>query len=251
MWIDKPTREQLPALQALWVDAFGEDPAMEPFFWTAFSPERCRCVTVDGTLAAALYWFDTSCQGTKLAYLYAVGTLRNYRGCGLCRELMDYTTRCLISMGYEGILLVPGSPELSEMYRKMGYEFCTAHREFLCAPDPEPVEYHKVDISEYALRRRALLPRGAVVQEGENLSYLAELAEFYEGSNFLLAAIREGNHLLGLELLGDPNAAPGILRALGVTKGTFRTPGTGEDFAMYRPLTDHCPKPGYFAFAFE
>ena len=57
--VGKPRKEQIPKLRALWKEAFGDtDDFLDSFFETAFDKERCRCVVIDGEVAAALYWFD-------------------------------------------------------------------------------------------------------------------------------------------------------------------------------------------------
>ena len=48
MRIDYPQEHQLDELKKLWQEAFGDEEAyIDCFFDTAFSPDRCRCVTVD------------------------------------------------------------------------------------------------------------------------------------------------------------------------------------------------------------
>lgn len=236
--------------RALWKEAFGDtDEFLDSFFSTAFSQKRCRCLTRGGHLAAALYWFDCEYAGEKLAYLYAVATAARFQGQGLCHALMEDTHRHLAALGYRGTLLVPETPALSSLYAGMGYEMGTTFREFTCEPGEEPAPIFPVDAGEYARRRRALLPQGGIIQEGENLAFLATQASFYAGPGFLLAARGDGDTLYGLELLGDSSAAPGILRSLGFQAGTFRAPGHGKAFAMYRPLLPGIP-PGYFAFSF-
>ena len=89
-----------------------------------------------------------------------------------------------------------------------------------------------------------------MIQEGENLAFLEKLTRFYTGDGFLLCASIEKNRLRAPELLGDITAGPGILAALGVPEGTFRFPGRGQPFAMYRPLTDALA-PRYFGLAFD
>lgn len=239
------------ALRGLWREAFGDtDAFLDSFFTTAFSPERYRCLIRDGRLAAALYWFDCEYQGEPLAYLYAVATDRQFRGQGLCHRLMEQTHRDLARLGYRGTLLVPGEPALIALYRGMGYEVCTTLRTFTCAPGGRAASMGAIDALEYAKRRRALLPQGGVIQERENLAFLDAQAEFYAGSQFLLAARRQGDTLSGWELLGDASQAPGILLALNCRAGTFRTPGSGREFAMYRPLKPGAA-PSYFGFAFD
>jgi predicted acetyltransferase len=108
MRIDAPTTAQIPALRALWKEAFAdEDVFLDIFFSASFSPERCRCLTVQDQLAAALYWMDCSAGEAKLAYIYAVATAKAYRGRGLCRALLEDTHAVLKRMGYAGAILVP------------------------------------------------------------------------------------------------------------------------------------------------
>lgn len=250
MKIDYPAQEQLPRLRAIWQEAFGDSEAfVNCFYDTAFAPDRCRCVTVEEQTAGALYWFDCRCQDQPVAYVYAVATAKKYRGRGLCRALMEDTAKHLRSLGYAGILLVPARG-LFTMYGKMGYETCAYISEFTCTAGERPLSLRSVDEAEYARLRRELLPEGGVVQEGENLSFLAAQAKFYTGDGFLLAASAQEDALTGLELLGDADAAPGILTALGKSRGIFRTPGQDVPFAMFKALSD-CPRPQYFGLAFD
>lgn len=243
MRIDYPTEEQLPQLWELWKEAFGDDDGfLDSFFDTAFAPDRCRCVTLEDRVAAALYWFDCRCYDRPIAYLYAVATRKAFRGQGLCRELMANTRQLLASLGYNGILLVPGNEKLFQMYAGMGYAVCSHVREFTCGRSEIPATLRTIDAEEYARLRRQYLPEGGVLQEGANLSFLAAQCALYAGEGFLYAE--------GAELLGNADAAPGILSALDKSSGCFRTPGDDQPFAMYLPLTDSSA-PKYFGLAFD
>ncbi len=249
MNIDYPTREQIPALRTLWKQAFGDtDAFLDLFFSTAYAPRRCRCTNAQGQTVAALYWFDCTADGEKFAYLYAVATDPAFRGQGLCRRLMDDTHRLLKEQGYAGTVLVPGEPELFAMYEKMGYTDLSGAGNFSVSTG-SPISLRQVTAEEYAAARRALLPPGSIVQEGENLRFLGSYAKLYAGNGFVLAGITEGTHLYCTELLGDRTAAPGIVSALGMQTGTFRTPGE-DRFSMYHPLKD-IPAPRYFGLAFD
>ncbi len=252
MIIDRPKTSQAGALRQLWQEAFGdEDGFLDDFRDTALSAQRCRCVSIGSSLAAALYWFDCEHLGEKIAYIYAVATAKAFRKQGICRKLMENTHAHLASLGYAGAILVPDGERLFAYYAGLGYAPCGGIRELRCTAASEASAIRKVDAREYAALRAALLPQGGVIQEGENLAFLATMAELYAGQDFLLAARKEGDALLGLELLGDAAAAPGILRALGCSRGSFRTPGESP-FAMYRPLGESTlPAPSYFGLAFD
>lgn len=252
MTINAPAKEQLGQLRGLWQEAFGDtDAFLDSFFDTAFSPERCRCVSIDGSLAAALYWFRCSHMGRPVAYIYAVATAKSHRKQGLCRRLMEDTHAHLARLDYEGAVLVPAGEDLMRMYGAMGYEVFGGAKEFDCSPGDQQISVRRVDKEVYARLRRERLPSGSIVQEGENLDFLQTQADFYAGADFLLAARQDKDLLTAVELLGNADAAPRILRTLGCTSGSFRTPGD-TPFAMYRPLGESTlPKPSYFGFAFD
>ncbi len=253
MTFDYPTPEQYPILKQLWQTAFGDTQEfIAAFFENAFSPLRCRVAKINGETAGMLYWFDVSCRGQKMAYLYAVATHPHHRGKGVCRSLMSDTHALLKKQGYAAALLVPQTEALRNMYAAFGYRSCTTVSETFCAAGDSPAAIHQIDCVEFARLRREYLPEGSVIQEGENLRFLAAQVRFYRGSDFLLAAQEaEEGTLFGAELLGSNAAAPGILKALGCSQGTFRTPGTRKPFAMFLPLQEDVPAPSYFGFPFD
>lgn len=252
MTIDTPSQAQIPQLRVLWQEAFGDSDAfLDTFFTTAYSPDRCRCLTMDGKMAAALYWFRCSYMGQPIAYIYAVATAKAFRGQGLCRMLMESTHAHLEELGYAGAVLVPGSESLFRLYAGFGYRVCSGICEIPTDPKDRNIPVRRVEPEVYARLRQELLPSGGVVQEGENLDFLQTQATLYAGPGFLLAARQEGSQLYGLELLGDTDAAPGILGTLDCQSGTFRVPGD-TPFAMYRPIGESIlPMPKYFGLAFD
>lgn len=235
----------------LWKQAFGDgDEFLSAFFSTAFHKDRCRFLWEGEDLAAMLYWMDGTYQDQKLAYLYAVATDQAYRGRGLCRKLMEQTHRQLKEEGYAAALLSPATEDLRKMYQSFGYQPGTRGSLLSCGPG-EPVEIHRIPAAEFAPLRRQYLPADGVLQEGGSLAFLEKTAEFYRGRDFLLTARKEGDSLVGLELLGNEKAAPGIVRALGCQEGTFRTPGREREMTLYLPLGTEGKKPGYFAYLFD
>lgn len=251
MTVDYPRSSQLPQLRSLWKAAFGDtDAFLDQFFSTAYHPRRCRCVTQDDTVAAVLYWFDVTCRGEKMAYLYAVATHPEARGQGLCRRLMEDVRQILSEEGYAAILLVPQDASLVQMYAKMGYRPATGVTQFYASP-AAPLPLQKITAAEYGALRRTLLPPGSVLQEGENLTFLATQADFYAGDGLIAAVTTDADHLHCHELLGARSAAAGITAALNCRSGFFRTPGDEIPFAMIQKLKDNCLNPQYFGFAFD
>ena len=244
MNIDHPTLAQTPQLRQLWKEAFGDtDAFLDHFYTKAFSPDRCLCATIEDEVAAMAYWFD--CK--EYAYIYAVATAKKHRGKGISHALMARIHAILTDRGYAGCLLVPGKESLRRFYGGMGYENCGGVQEF-DAQAGAPLPLRKLELAEYAALRRQYLPEGGVIQEGINLDFLSCWASFYEAPNALVAAVWEEGKLLVLELLGDVQAAAGIVAALGAETGWFRAPGE-TPFAMHRPLNQPTA-PKYFGFCF-
>lgn len=252
MRIDFPVPKQYAQLGALWQEAFGDtEEFVDGFFCTAFSPSRCRCITADGEVAAALYWMDVEYAQQRFAYIYAVAVGKRFRGRGLCTALMADTHSHLALRGYDGVLLVPQSEQLRSMYEKMGYRTATTVAEFTAAAGEEPLSLQRIDREEYARLRREALPAGSALEGDESIAFLETMAFFYRGENVLLAAHGENGKLRCPELLGDTAAAPGILKALRCSEGWFRTPGGSIPFAMFRPLAEQVQLPEYLGYAFD
>lgn len=253
MTIDRPRQEHIPALRALWREAFGDsEDFLDLFDQTAFSPDRCRCVIDDGEPIAALYWFDCECRGERMAYLYAIATAQAHRGKGLCSALMEDTHHHLTAFGYVGTILVPSEKSLFDFYARLGYQAFGGIGEITCTASSEETQLRQMDTQEYASLRQKLLPKGSVIQEKENLRFLQAQATLCAGDDFSLAFRLEGDTLFGIELLGNIEKAPSILHTLGVTNGQFRVPKMERPFAMYRALCDDAlTPPTYFGLAFD
>ena len=239
-------------LRLLWQEAFGDsEETLDNFFASCYSPDRCLCICEDGIPVSALYWFDCELCGYKLAYVYAVATLKSHRGKGLARQLMEQTHETLKNQGYAGAILVPGEQSLFSYYERLGYRVATKAEEFSAVATDSPIFIRKISPVEYATWRRKYLPEGGVVQEQETLSYLAAYAKFYKGEDFLLSATKEGETLLVHEILGNTDYCGNILCAFACKTGRFRTPGTGRNFAMFLPFGADCPTPSYFGLALD
>lgn len=253
MNIDYPRRYDRGALRALWREAFCDtEEFLDAFEATAFSDKRCRCARLDGEICAALYWFNCSYRGGRVAYLYAVATKSEYRGRGVCTALMKDTLDLLRSLGYAGCVLVPGSEDLFNFYARLGFRTCGYVNEFKALAAERGEEIREIDAEEYAELRRRFLPHDAIIQEDESIDFLKTQATLYTGGDFLLAARREDDTLRGIELLGNLENADGIVKSLGCKAGKFRTAGTEKPFAMYFSLSEEPVSNNiYFGIAFD
>lgn len=238
-------------LKDLWQLAFGDgEEFIDLFFRTAYSANRCLYLTDNGQITAALYWLDCEYKGQKQAYIYAVATHPEHRGKGLCRRLMDMTHKRLKALGYHAALLCPADDGLRRMYRKMGYRVVTGVAEFEAVAG-KSLLLRKLDAREYEKLRKKYLPEDGVLQEGVSTDYLASYAQLYAGEDFLLAGSFYEGSFIGMELLGNRDAAPGILAALGYERGRFRCPGMEIPFGMFLPLREDAQEPGYLGLVFD
>lgn len=235
-----------------WKEVFGDwNGFWEAFLETGFSARRCRCVMEGREILASLTWLDCHCAGQRIAYIYAVMTSPAHRGKGLCRKLLADTHSLLARQGYAAAMLVPAQAGLRTMYEGLGYRTCTFLDEFSCKANLMPAPVHAIGPEEFARRRKELLPPDSVLQEGENLDFLARQVQFYAGADFLLSAYQEEKKLTVPEFLGNTAATPGVLAALGCAEGRFRCPGRSIPFAMIHPLKETVTVPRYFGFAFD
>lgn len=247
---EHPTRAHIPALRALWQEAFDDaDAFLDGFFSTAFSPERCLCVWDGEQVLSAAYWLDARLETGKAAYIYAVATAKAHRGKGLATMILKAIHDILRRQGYVAAILVPGEPALADFYGAMGYAFFGGIRNVHAWEKSPGAALRSIGAEEYGRLRRTYLPAGAVFQENENLAFLETYAQLYAGEDLLLAAYREENRIIGLELLGNGEKIPQILHTLGAKQGSFRMPGQ-EQFAMWLPLKQ-VQQPTYFGLAFD
>lgn len=244
MTIKNPSPDQVDPLRSLWKEAFGDtDAFLDGFFRVGFSSDRCRQITVNNQLAAALYWFDCSWGDEKIAYIYAVATKKAFQRQGLCRALIANTHDHLKQLGYAGAALVPGNEKLFSLYKKCGYQsFCpmTTHA---IAPKKPATDLIPISWQQYETFRKPLLPENAILQEGKTLEFLSTFAQFYQADQSLLCGYEDNGIFHICEFFGSEESLPGIAAALGVTV-QVRLPG-GENTAMYYPLTHFPELPAY------
>lgn len=225
-------------LKELWQDAFQEPmEAIDGFFSTAFSPERCCYLEEAGKVVSALYWFDCRCSGQKLAYIYALATLRSHRGKGLAARLLADTHRRLKSLGYDGAFLKPADG-LFPYYEKQGYKTCgyISRPEVKAAGDP--LFLRQVSGEEFFRLRQAFLPANSAEFTSPVIPFLEGFARFWAGDRCVLCAGTEV-----YEFLGDLSALPGALKTLNLPAATPVTAGNDIPFLMVCPLSHKMETP--------
>lgn len=252
MTADYPKAQQIPQLRKLWKEAFGDsDVFLDAFFAYGFSQRRCRCITKEDTVVSVLYWFEVTYRHQRFAYLYAVATAASCRGQGLFSALLEDTLQVLTAEGFDGILLVPETEALGRMYEKFGFACCTTVDSLEICAGENTAAVEEIGVETYAALRRQMLPEGGVLQEGESLQFLASQCRFWTGAGWLATGQVYDGKLVCQEFLGDRRAMGGLVRALGVPVGVFRTVGKTMPFGYLLPLKADCERPDYFALALD
>ncbi len=252
MIINAPCSHDIASLKELWKEAFGDtDELIDGFFANAYHRERCKAIVENGETSAALYFFDCEYKGNKVAYIYAVATSKKHRGRGLCRRLMEETHEHLKSLGYGAALLVPGSAELFDLYKRLGYRVCSHVDEYTVPASGSSYPLRQINTACYADLRREYLPSNGIIQDGINLEYLSTYAGFYSFSGGVMAARSENGTLHAIELLGDTSRSADITSSLGCSIGNFRTAGGSKPFAMCMDFTGCLDDEVYFGLAFD
>ena len=124
----KTTPADIPALKAIWNEAFAEDSAqdIDEFFETLYPNATGFCAEDEtGCVCAMLFALpQTIVKGEKqlkAAYLYAVATKKEHRGQGYCRAVMAYAEKELRKRYVEALLLSPATQDLADFYARLGF----------------------------------------------------------------------------------------------------------------------------------
>ena len=249
---DYPAFYQIPQLRSLWKEAFGDtDEFLDGFFAHGFDSKRCRCITEADRVVSVLYWFEVTYRNQRFAYLYAVATALSHRGKGLFAVLLEETKQVLTEAGFDGILLVPENEALCRMYEKFGFSACTTVETCRVPAGETAAEVREIGPETFAAQRRAMLPEGGVLQEGDTLRFLASQYHFWAGTGWLAVGQVYDGKLVCQEFLGDRSVIADLVRALGASVGVVRMPGNATPFAWFLPLRSDCDRPMYFALALD
>lgn len=244
MIIDNPKAEHIPTLRALWQQAFGDSQAfLDCFFETGFAYDRCRCVFREGQPVAAVYLFDGTFAGEKIAYLYALAVEKHHQKQGLSRLLLADTHAHLQQSGYAGAVMEPATESLGQYYARLGYRSFGGRKDHSYQMGNGEVPVTELGDLAYEQLRQKLLPSGGIAQEGAMTRFLQSQAKLFGGEGFVAAVSREENRIL--EFLGQEEKIPGLLKTLHMASAVVRTCG-GAPQSMYLDFSGRDVLPAYF-----
>ena len=224
-------RSDLPLLTKLWAKCFGDDPGEINGFWSA-AFERIQVYTAsEGKALAAMacviptQFVDVEGESHSCGYLYAVCTDPQYRGRGICKELMRYIHKYC---GFSYTALVPAEHSLFSFYEKLGYEVCLYNKEYAVAPQ-KGGKIRPATPEAYRSIRELQLYDNFLSYEEYLLPCAGQLYRIEtENGLYCGCCYNKDDTLLIRELLPDsPEAASALCAFLNCKKAMVRT--IGED----------------------
>lgn len=117
----------LPALRALWQEAFEAEPAEAAhYFRHRHRHENLLLETIGDEVAGMLSMLPITLAGQKVnlpaRYVFAVATFKKFRGLGVSTRLLTAAHEHMEQEGATAAVLVPATPSLFDYYKKRGYE---------------------------------------------------------------------------------------------------------------------------------
>ena len=163
----KYNAHQIESLKAIWKDGFGDDDAdIDFFFENAYAPEKTAVIDCGGRPVSAMYLLEgillpasghaaeteTASESAdkdegrflKVTYLYALATLKEYRGQGIGKATVRAAAELAFARGADVVALTPGNGRLKEWYQNDGFLGESVNGERAAVSPVFPEEYLKL-----------------------------------------------------------------------------------------------------------
>lgn len=241
-----------PQMARLWETHFGGTrPFFRRLFRVAFDREHILVLKrpSDHQIAAELFWEDCSISGRKVASISSFCVKPELQRRGLGTELLEFTHEYLKQKGYSGAVLVPQDEDMYWFYHYFGYEWAGFHDSFFAKKDGT-AEMTSISPEEYHRLRREYLPENGLEIAPRYFHYRSDTLAYYRGNDFI-CALEQGEVTECAELLGNLDAAGGIVGYFDRPHLKFYTPGTGEQDAMLLDFGGNLPGEIYLGFTPE
>lgn len=145
--IEKPTEAELSQILSLWSEAFGDSEEFIRSFFEKMPLSSVFCAIDGEKIVSMAVLLDVA----GAYYGYAVSTLKEYRGMGLCRKIHGYI-RDKCEREKREYLIHPADLSLVSFYEKMGMKAVSSYYEASVAPS-EGVKTREIDAFEYFYMR--------------------------------------------------------------------------------------------------
>lgn len=266
------------ALRAIWKICFADtDEYINSFFGKLYGHGRAVVAEAENKaeVCSAMYVLEPGASSSlgKCGYLYALGTLPEYRGYGIGAAVSGSAAELTFDLGFDICITCPAEPGLFDFYRKLGFStFSKISRqtysgESSCSFDEK---MSPISVYEYNKLREKLLPEDALRYNSEYMQFLSETLKqgggglFASDSGRYIAAVERGSdYTINIkEFLGNREYLEGVtahlMRRFGANNALVTLPA-GDDFpasdhtlAIYRDnLVRDCARELYFPFTLD
>ncbi|MGL5973346.1 MAG: GNAT family N-acetyltransferase [Oscillospiraceae bacterium] len=180
-------------LKILWKEAFGDTDEYINFFYNkGFFISTTFLYEEDGQITSMLSSFDVCFNYNKTAkkgsYIYAVATLKKFRGKKQMTKLMNFTEDYLLKKDYQFCTLVPQNKGLFDVYEKVGYYKFTKFNNIdinnidIKLNKYTIEEFKSIDINKYFENRKSFLTNKIrkITFSEDSIEYLKSEIEFNE-----------------------------------------------------------------------
>lgn len=116
--ITNPHKQDISILKSMWKNIFDDDDILVDEFFSVLFEERNTLIWKDNNVIAAMLYMIPYKHGV---YLYALGTLPEYRKQGIMSKLIVKACDIQKKIGTTGIFLVPSDITMDKFYEKFGF----------------------------------------------------------------------------------------------------------------------------------
>lgn len=140
--IIRPDVTNLPQIQTMWGQIFGDSPEeIQRFYQYFYRQDHCLVAKAGSRIVSMLHSIEygACAQGREMkgAYLYAVATAPSFRGCGLSSALLREHIQSLKKSGFDFVFLIPETDSLYPFYARFGFRKALKRR--LYVPDTSDI----------------------------------------------------------------------------------------------------------------
>ncbi len=188
-FITSPFGEYLEGIVNLWKNVFGDSEEFVLNIMSSKSYIGAAIALMDDKLVGMAHLLGLEGE-IKAFYCYAVATSEEYRGKGICKNMMMYLKdKCAEENA--SLLLHPAEKSLVAFYEKLGFSVFSYDYEFACQGDGGKL--YEISPSEYKLQRDFQLGGKGFFGWDENVLSLSGL-KFYGfdiDGEYMCAAVSE------------------------------------------------------------
>lgn len=187
----------IPDLKDIWQICFGGcKEEIDLFYKTLFNINNAIVYVVNEKPVCSLYLLDMSVMqgGSEVpgCYVYAAGTLPEYRGNGYMSKLIFYAETLALKRGKGFLALLPANEGLYKFYGKLGFErFFKVKRVTLNADEmlrlSSAVQKQSCDFTfedVYNVRRKVFNHDGDALWKKSHIEYAVKINKLYGGKIF-------------------------------------------------------------------